>query len=100
MSAGEWANAKRAEANRQIVCGQFNPAEAEMTVNLANLDLNDRADCLNLLIHELAHHYVRSHDHLSCEFVDACTVLRGRLAMLALQEPGLFTAYTAEEVCV
>jgi hypothetical protein len=43
---------------------------------------------LSLIVHELGHHYSRN--YLSDDYYKALTSLAGRLAQLALDEPGLF----------
>jgi hypothetical protein len=144
MSAGEWANAKRAEAiapasrlfptdfgskvpdkvyarsewtpqmlayatlvesvsphlvgyrvtvrfirDREMICGQFHGTS--FTVNLARLSLNDRQGGIELMLHELAHTVVKSNDHLCHRFYETVTRLGAKLALLALEEPELFS---------
>jgi hypothetical protein len=73
--------------DRQIVCGTFNHASGTMTVNLAKHTLNDPLENYALMLHELAHHVVRSNDHLCHEFYESVTELGAKLALLALEEP-------------
>jgi hypothetical protein len=73
--------------DRQIVCGTFNHASGTMTVNLAKHTLNDPLENYVLMLHELAHHVVRSNDHLCHEFYESVTELGAKLALLALDEP-------------
>jgi predicted Zn-dependent protease with MMP-like domain len=49
---------------------------------------NDLANVVDLLIHELGHHFAQS--HLSHEYHEALTRMAGRVAVLALSAPQLF----------
>ena len=73
--------------DRQIVCGTFNHASGTMTVNLAKHTLNDPPGNYGLMLHELAHHVVRSNDHLCQQFHETVTELGAKLVLLALDEP-------------
>ena len=50
----------------------------------------NKAQVLDLLIHELGHHY--SSNHLSEEYYSALTKLGGKMSVLALTQPELFEA--------
>jgi hypothetical protein len=75
-----------------MVAGCFNHRTSVVTANLAFIQLGGRPSqsFLDLLIHELAHDTVRSNDHLSRAFYDACTRLGAKLARLALDKPEWF----------
>ena len=65
----------------RMVHGCFDPIDGVMTVNMACHDCTDAESNYRLLLHEFAHHYVRSNDHLCREFYEAVTTLGARLAV-------------------
>jgi hypothetical protein len=71
-------------------CTEWEKKKYVFTINLAYQDTSDWVSNYELLIHELAHHAVRSNDHLCRAFWEAVTNIGARLAQLALQEPDLF----------
>jgi hypothetical protein len=76
--------------NHMYGCTEWEKKKYIFTINLAYQDTSDWEKNYELLIHELAHHAVRSTDHLCRAFWESVTNIGARLAQLALQEPDLF----------
>ncbi len=71
----------------QMVCGQF--FGSHFNVNLAQIGIRNREECIRLMLHELSHTEVPTNDHLSHEFRRALERIGARLALIAARVPWL-----------
>jgi hypothetical protein len=76
--------------------GCFKYVPGEMAINLAHHDTSDQTENFDLLVHEFAHNTVKSNEHLKEVFYNTCTEIAGKLAVLALEEPELFSRWHGE----
>jgi hypothetical protein len=90
--------------NRVVVVKVIDDADAEirgcwqhesgvMHVNLAYQDVSDPESSYDLMIHEFAHNTLNSNAHLKDIFYQTVQELAGKITVLALEEPELFSRW-------
>jgi hypothetical protein len=82
--------------NESHIAGCFEYIEGVMHINLAYHDTSDMEENFELIIHEFAHNTLHGNEHLKDVFYKTEEEIAGKLAVLALEEPELFSRWHGE----